>query len=125
MRPVFKIGTHDYTTFLAADGLSPVNNDLDADGSGRNLLDGLMYRARIAQKEKWAVKFNRLPELIMKSIAEDINGEYTDVTLLNPKLNRVITKTYYISTLTYGTQRYDKSKNETYYDGCTFNMTER
>ena len=51
MKPIFKIGKNDYTAFLAEDGLAPVRNDLDADGSGRNLLDGLMYRARIAQKK--------------------------------------------------------------------------
>lgn len=37
----------------------------------------------------------------------------------------IMTKTYYTSTLTYGTQRYDKGDNRTYYEGCTFNMTER
>ena len=42
MKPIFKIGKNDYTVFLAEDGLAPVRNDLDADGSGRNLLDGLM-----------------------------------------------------------------------------------
>lgn len=120
-----KIGTHDYTAFLAEDGLQPVRNDLDADGSGRNLLDGLMYRARIAQKDKWGVKFNRLPELIMKSIAQDIDPEYVDITILDPKTNRVMTKTYYTSTLTYGTQRYDRGRCITVYDGCTFNITER
>lgn len=125
MKPVFKIGVHDYTAFLAEDGLAPVRNDLDADGSGRNLLDGLMYRTRIAQKDKWAVKFNPLPETILKSIAEDIDGEFTDITMLDPKANRVITKTYYTSTLTYGTQRYDKGDNRTYYEGCTFNITQR
>lgn len=125
MKPVFKINGHDYTAFLAEDGLSPVRNDLDADGSGRNLLDGLMYRARIAQKDKWTVKFNRLPELIMKSIAADVDGVYTEITMLDPKTNRVLTKTYYASTLTYGTQRYSKSDDRTYYEGCTFNMTER
>lgn len=125
MKPVFRIGNHDYTEFLAEDGLSPVRNDLDADGSGRNLLDGIMYRSRIAQKDKWTVKFNRLPELIMKSIAEDVNDAFTSITMLDPKTNRVMTKTYYTSTLTYGTQRYSKSDGITYYDGCTFNMTER
>ena len=125
MKPIFKIGEHDYTAFLAEDGLAPVRNDLDADGSGRNLLDGLMYRARIAQKDKWTVKFNRLPELIVKSIATDINPEYVEITMLDPKTNRHITKTYYTSTLTYGVQRYDRSQNLTYYEGCTFNITER
>lgn len=125
MKPIFKIGDHDYTAFLAEDGLAPVRNDLDADGSGRNLLDGLMYRTRIAQKDKWTVKFNRLPELIMKSIAEDIDPEYVSITMLDPKTNRVLTKVYYTSTLTYGTQRYSRSDGTTFYDGCTFNMTER
>lgn len=125
MKPVFKINGHDYAVYLAGDGLSPVRNDLDADGSGRNLLDGLMYRARISQKDKWTVKFSRLPELVMKSLAADVDGEYTSVTLLDPKTNRVMTKTYYISTLTYGAQRYNKNNDETYYEGCTFNMTER
>ena len=125
MKPIFKIGKNDYTAFLADDGLAPVRNDLDADGSGRNLLDGLMYRARIAQKDKWTVKFNRLPELIVKSIAADINPEYVEITMLDPKSNRHITKTYYTSTLTYGVQRYDRSQNLTYYEGCTFNITER
>lgn len=125
MKPIFKIGEHDYTAFLAEDGLSPVRNDLDADGSGRNLLDGLMYRTRIAQKDKWTVKFNRLPELIMMSIAEDIDPEFVSITMLDPKTNRVLTKVYYTSTLTYGTQRYDRCNGTTFYDGCTFNMTER
>ena len=125
MKHIFKIGAHDYTAFLAEDGLAPVRNDLDADGSGRNLLDGLMYRTRIAQKDKWAVKFNPLPETILKSLAEDIDGEFTDITMLDPKTNRVITKTYYTSTLTYGTQRYDRGDNRVYYDGCTFNITQR
>lgn len=123
MKPQFKIGEHDYTAFV--EELSPARNDLDADGSGRNLIDGLMYRARIAQKDKWAVKFLKLPELIMKSIAEDINPEYVQITMLDPKTNRILTKTYYTSTLTYGAQRYDKSKGYTYYEGCTFDMTER
>lgn len=125
MKPIFKIGNHDYTAFLAEDGLSPVRNDLDADGSGRNLLDGLMYRTRIAQKDKWTVKFNRLPELIMKSIAEDVDPEFVSITMLDPKTNRVLTKVYYTSTLTYGAQRYNRSDGTTFYDGCTFNMTER
>lgn len=125
MKPIFKIGDHDYTEFLAEDGLTPERNDLDADGSGRNLLDGLMYRARIAQKDKWAVKFNRLPELVMKSIAHDIDPEYVEITLLDPKTNRHLTKTYYTSTLAYGAQRYDRSMGITFYYGCTFNITER
>lgn len=123
MKPLFKIGNHDYTEFV--DALKPVRNDIDADGSGRNLLNGEMFRTRIAQKDKWSVTFLKLPELIMKSIAEDIDPEFAKITMLDPKSNRVLEKTYYTSTLTFGSQRYDKSQNLTYYEGCTFDMTER
>lgn len=125
MRPIFKIGDHDYTAFLAVDGLSPVRNDLDADGSGRDIQDCLMRRTRIGQKGKWSVKFLRLPELIMKSIAEDTNHEYVFITMLDPDTNRHIQKEYYSSTLTYGTQRYIPDQGITVYDGCTFDITER
>ena len=125
MKPVFKIGSHDYTEYLSWDGLAPVRNDLDADGSGRNLLDGLMYRARIAQKDKWTVKFNRLPDDVVKTLAADLDEEYVWITLLDPKINRVVTKTYYTSTITYGSQRYSKNDGRTIYDGLTFNITER
>lgn len=123
MKPLFKIGNHDYTEFV--DTLKPVRNDIDANGSGRNLLNGEMFRTRIAQKDKWSVTFLKLPELIMKSIAEDIDPEFAKITMLDPKSNRVLEKTYYTSTLTFGSQRYDKSQNLTYYEGCTFDMTER
>ena len=125
MKPVFKIGDHDYTKYLSWDGLAPVRNDLDADGSGRNLLDGLMYRARIAQKDKWTVKFDRLPEEVVRTLAADLDMEYVSITLLDPKLNRIVTKTFYTSTVTYGSQRYSKSDGLTIYDGLTFNITER
>lgn len=123
MKPIFKIGDHDYTEFVLE--LKPVRNDLDAEGSGRNLLDGTMFRTRITQKDKWSVSFLKLPELVMKSIAEDIDPEFVQITLLDPKTNRYLEKTFYTSTLTYGCQRYDKSRALTYYDGCTFDMTER
>ena len=71
-RPIFKINGHDYTRYLAEDGLKPTRNDLDSDGSGRNLLDGLMYRSRIATKVKWTVSFERLDEAVMAQIEQDM-----------------------------------------------------
>lgn len=125
MKPIFKIGEHDYTAFLMEEGLSPVREDLDADGSGRNLLDGLMYRNRITDKDKWTTKWMNLPETIMLSLANDIKPEYVSITMLDPDTNRYVTKTYYCSKLTYGVQVYDPGKGYTVYRGCTFNITER
>ena len=123
MQPVFLINGHDYTRYLAEDGLKPVRNDLDTDGSGRNLLDGLMYRRRIARKQKWTVSFNRLSGGILAVLEQDIEPEYIKVTMLDAKENRHIERSYYTSTINEGVQRY--IGGETVYDGVTFNLTER
>jgi len=123
MKPCFIINGHDYAVFIET--LHPVRNDLDADGSGRNILDGLMYRKRITQKDKYNVRFLDLPEQIMLSIAQDINPEYVSITILDPKTNRRLTKSFYTSTLDYGDQQYNKSQKITYYNGCSFDITER
>jgi hypothetical protein len=122
-KPIFKIGEHDYTKYLVDEGLKPSDNDLDADGSGRNLLDGLMYRNRIATKEKWTVSFLRLNETVMSRLLTDMDADYVHITMLDAKANRYITRTYYCSTINKGIQRYVGGR--TVYDGVTFNITER
>lgn len=123
MRPIFKIGEHDYTKYIAEDGLQPSRNDLDADGSGRNLLDGLMYRTRIATKLKWTVSFVRLDEDIMAQLSKDMDETYVSITTLDAKTNRYITRTCYCSTINEGVQRFIGGR--TVYDGVTFNLIER
>lgn len=122
-RPIFKIGDNDYTKYLAEDGLKPTKNDLDADGSGRNLLDGFMYRSKIASKAKWTVSFNRLSAETMARLSRDMNAEYVKVTMLDPTENRHIERTYYCATINAGVQRY--IGGTAVYDGVTFNLTER
>lgn len=123
MRPVFKIGSHDYSQMV--EELKPVRNDLDAEGSGRNLLDGQMHRKRIASKDKWSVSMLRLPNVIVKQLAQDLDADYIKVTLLDPKTDRLLTKTFYCSTVNYGVQRYDRGSGRTVYEGMNFSITER
>ena len=125
MKPIIKINGNDYTDYLANDGLKPTKNDLDSDGSGRNLLDGLMYRSRIATKLKWTVSFNRMPPDVLQALESDLYADdnYVSVTLLEAGQNRYITRTYYTSTITEGTQRY--IGGDVVYDGVTFDITER
>lgn len=122
-QPIFQVNGHDYTKYLAEDGLKPTRNDLDADGSGRNLLDGLMYRSRIATKLKWTVSFNRLSDAILSQLENDMSTEYVNVTLLEALSNRYVTREYYCSEINEGVQRHIGGK--TVYDGVTFNITER
>lgn len=125
MKPVFIINGNDYTRYVADEGLKPSRNDLDADGSGRNLLDGLMYRSRIATKAKWTVTFIRLPLVILNAIEADLYAveNYVTATFLEASTNSYVTRTYYVSTINEGVQRY--IGGETVYDGATFDMTER
>lgn len=123
MQPVFLLNGHDYTGYLAEDGLKPARNDLDAPGSGRNLLDGLMYRQRIATKQKWTVSFNRLRAGVLSQLERDMDADFVRITLLDAKENRYVERSYYSSTINEGVQRY--IGGETVYDGVTFNITER
>ena len=122
-KPIFKIGEHDYTKYIADEGLQPSRNDLDAEGGGRDILNGLMYRSRIATKLKWTVSFLRLDEGIMAQLLADMDADFVQITMLEAKANRHITRTYYCSTINEGVQRYIGGK--TVYDGVTFNLIER
>lgn len=121
MRPVFKVNGNDYAKYI--EELKPSRNDVDAEGSGRNLLDALMYRSRIATKGKWTVSFLRLDEAVMSALELDMEPEYITVTLLDPKTNRYVTREFYCSTINEGVQRYIGGR--TVYDGVTFDIIER
>lgn len=125
MVPCFRIGNNDYTEYIAE--LKPSLNDLDADGSGRNILTGKMYRKLIDTKRKWTVTFLQLDETLMQQLIGDVNKQYVWVTMLDPGTNDYTPREYYCSTINPGNQRYlrDGADGKTVYDGATFNITER
>lgn len=122
-RPVLIINNHDYAAYI--EELTPSRNDLDADGSGRDIQTGEMFRTRIASKQKWEVKLLRLPEGVHRQLLADIGGVYYQATVLDPVTGAQATKTFYTSSVPFGAQRYNKSTGAVYYDGTTFSMTER
>ena len=121
--PVFIINGHDYTDLIAADGMKPSRNDLDKDNSGRNLLNGKMYRSRIATKMKYSLSFNRMTAAQLQQLENDMSGQYVSVTFLEAKSGTHVTRTYYTSTINEGVQR--AVDGVTYYDGVAFDLTER
>lgn len=123
MDPIFKINGHDYTQYIATDGIKPVINDIDADGSGRNYLDDLMYRRRTSRKDKRTISFLRLNAKIMMQLLADMDADYVSITLLFPQTDTQMERVYYCSTINCGIQR--KMGGGTVYDGVTFNITER
>ena len=112
--PVLIINGHDYARYVESLELS--RNDLDADGSGRDVQTGLMYRTRIATKLKAEVKLLRLT---------DIAEAFYSATVLDPATGERTTRTFYTSSVPYGAQRYDRRTGAPYYDGMAFSMTER
>ena len=122
-RPVLIINGHDYAEYV--EELTPSRNDLDADGSGRDVQTGLMYRTRIATKQKWEVKLLRLPQVTHRQLLGDIAGAYYEATVLDPTTGQRNTRTFYTSQAPFGAQRYDRHSGEPVYDGMTFSMIER
>ena len=122
-KPVLIINNHDYARYVSELNLS--RNDLDADGSGRDVQTGRMYRTRIATKLKADVKLLDLPQAVLQQLLSDISGEFYSATVLNPATGANVTKTFYTSTVPFGAQRYDRESGAPRYSGMTFSMTER
>ncbi len=122
-KPVLIINGHDYAPLV--ESLEISRNDLDADGSGRDVQTGLMYRTRIAKKMKAEVRLLRLQQAQMLQLAADIAGVYYSATVVDPATGAQVTKSFYTSTVPFGAQRFNKETGAPYYDGVTFSMTER
>ena len=122
-RPVLIINGHDYARYV--EELNPSRNDLDADGSGRDVQTGLMYRTRIAVKQKWDVKLLRLTEAVHRQLLADISPAFYNATVLDPVTGQQATKTFYTSSVPFGAQRFDRNSGAPVYDGMSFSMTER
>ena len=122
-KPVLIINGHDYAPLV--EELNIINNDLDAEGSGRDVQTGLMYRTRIATKMKADVKLCRLQQAVQLQLSADISEPFYSATVLDPATGARVTKTFYTSTVPFGAQRYNRETGAPYYDGVTFSMIER
>ena len=123
MKPIFMVGSHDYTEYIDKDGLKPAFNQIDKDGAGRNLLDIKMYRKMLGTKRKWSVSFLPVDESLMSQILYDMDNQYISITVLDAKTNTYQTIECYSATVNCGIQRYINGRTE--YDGITFDVTER
>ena len=123
VKPILVINGHNYAALVEELNIS--RNDLDADGSGRDVQTGLMYRTRITSKMKVEVKLLRLQQAQMRQLASDIAETYYNATVVDPATGAQVTKSCYTSAVPFGAQRFNKETGAPYYDGVTFSMTER
>ena len=114
---------HDYTQYVGEMQIS--RNDLDADGSGRDVKTGLFYRKRIAIKMKCDISMIPLDQSTLSALSSDIKPQFYEATVLDPETGARVTKTFYTSSVPYGAQRYDKDTGNCYYSGVSFSMTEK
>ena len=123
-KPTLIINGHDYTEYVAS--MEPTYNALDAEGSGRDVQTGQMFRTVVAKKESYNVSMARLPAALQVQLIADLmtNG-FNQVTLLDPVTNTQRVKTMYTSAVTCGSMRYVKDTGDTMYDGVAFSMIER
>lgn len=121
--PKFIIGGTDYARFIS--DLKPVRNDLDADGSGRDISTGYFYRERIAQKQVWTVSFVPLKRSELMAIAAALNPQYVTITILDPLTGSTRNMDCYASSMDYGSQRYIPGDDDVEYIGATITVRER
>ena len=123
VKPTLTINGHDYAKYV--EDLEPSRNDLDADGSGRDVQTGEMFRTRIAQKLKFSVRMLRLQQSTMTQLMSDINSVFFQATVVDPATGATTSKNFYTATVNAGAQRYNKDTGAPYYDGVSFEMTEK
>lgn len=123
MKPVLIINGHDYAPLVEELNIS--RNDLDAEGSGRDVQTGLMHRTRVATKLKADVKLLRLQQGDMERLCADISPTFYSATVVDPQSGERVTKSFYTSTVPFGAQRLNRQTGAPYYDGVTFSMIER
>jgi len=122
-KPVLIINGHDYAAWVESLELS--RNDLDAEGSGRDVQTGTMHRTRVASKLKAEVKLLRLQQATMQQLLADLSGVFYSATVVDPATGARATKSFYTATVPFGAQRFNKETGAPYYDGVSFSMTER
>lgn len=124
--PTLVIGGHDYAQYVPADGgITLAVYQMDADGSGRDIHTGLMYRSRVATKRKLEIKTMKIPSSVAAALAADLDVTYLSATILDPISNTHVERTYYCSSVTFGNQVLDPASGVTYYDEVKFDLIER
>ena len=131
MQPCFIVcvdsSEHEYTQYVDGDGGLQIElNDIDADGAGRNLLDGKMYRNLLARKYKMSVKFLPLPASVVAALSRDLCSDvFVSIKFLDPLTNSYTTREMYKSVIQFGVPRFNRGTQDTRYAGCTLSLIER
>ena len=118
----FKINNVDFSDCLAEGGLKWQRNDLDAEGSGRNL-DGKMDRSRVSMKRRLDITTTPLVTTRISALLKAIYPEWVNVTFTDPMEGTTITCTMYSNNVPATCQR--QHGNTQLWDSISFPLIEQ
>lgn len=93
---VYKINNVDFSDVLEEGGLQWERNDLDAEGTGRDL-DGNMLRDRTTSKVTLKVKTIPLTTERISQLLQAIYPQNATVTYTDPQVGGAVSKTMYVA----------------------------
>lgn len=121
--PYCRINGRDITKYILMNGLQPSENDLDSPKSGR-VLDGVMHRGKVAQKNRFDVKLVPVEKAVLDWIMPILRNQYfVFETDLMPGFG-ALRMQMYNSTRKPGSPLIDTQK-KVWYVGASFNIIER
>ena len=124
MAMTFIVNGANLIPFIAYDGLSYQLSDIDDPETGR-MMNGLMRRGKIDDKEKWKIKCR--PDLTtaeMSVVIGAISQQYVTVQFLSPKSNSVVTKVMYVGDRT-AAHFIEREDGTTLWKDLSFSLIER
>ena len=96
MSITFTVNGVNLVPYIAFQGLEYQLSDIDDPDTGR-MMDGTMRRGKIADKDKWKLRFRSdLTTAEISTILTAVTHQYVTATYLSPRTNTVITKTLYV-----------------------------
>ena len=95
--PFYRVNGVDMVPYLKEKGFNYDEEDVDADGSGRDL-DGDMHRAVVARKDKHTLSFRELETYETRTVLNAFSTQYVQVQLnFHPKISGTVSLTMYNS----------------------------
>lgn len=119
---------YDFIEFVSE--IEIVHNDIDGDEAGRSKKgNARMKRDFLENKHTINVKLiNHLPPDCVKRIRQLIMTSNSKLSFWayhqHPCSDALVQHEFYVSTINFGAQRYDRQRRACFYDGMNFNMIE-
>ena len=119
----FSVNNVNLLPYIAFQGLEYQLADIDDPDTGR-MINGQMRRGKIADKDKWKIKFRTgLTTEEMSIILSTVTHQEVSATYLSPRTNTVVTKVMYVGDRT-AAHCIHRTTGETLWKDLSFSLIE-